>query len=152
MNPKSNDDQDGHPSMHWPPTVEGEPQPGSPMAGNHRENNQQQKKEADKFRPVAQFERNEKPVFGNEYQDGVYDYQTGNDETGNPMKSEKIAKTEDPVQAFQPSAQDGLQQQQTPGNQSHHLTRAQKLPVRSEFIENCGRFKIKWNGYRASNG
>ena len=104
------------------------------MAGNHCENNQQQKKEADKFRPVAQFERNEKSVFGNEYQDGVYDYQTGNDETGDPMKSEKIVETKDPVQAFQACAQNDLQQQQAPGNHSHYLTRAQKLSVSPEFI------------------
>jgi hypothetical protein len=68
--------------------------------------------------------RNEEPVFGNEYHNGVYDNQTGNDETGNTMKSEKIAKTEDPVKAFQTRTQDDLQQQQTPGNQSYYLTRA----------------------------
>ncbi|MGD9078350.1 MAG: hypothetical protein PVG96_03375 [Desulfobacterales bacterium] len=70
------------------------------MAGYHREYNQQQEKKADKFRPVAQLKRNEDPVFGNEYRDGVQDYQTGYDETGNPMESKKAAKTKDPVQAF----------------------------------------------------
>ena len=99
------------------------------MAGYHREYNQQQQKKADKFRPVAQFKRNEDPVFGNEYRDRVYDNQTRHDETGNPMKSEKIAKTKDPVQAFQTSAQNDLQQQQTPGNHSHYLTQAQQKPV-----------------------
>ncbi len=99
------------------------------MTGNHREDYQQQKKEADKFRPVAQFKRNEDSVFWNEYRDRVYDNQTGHDQTGNPMKSENIAETKDPVQVFQTCAQDDLQQQRTPGNHSHYLTQAQKMPV-----------------------
>jgi hypothetical protein len=126
MNPKGKDDQDSRPSMNWPPAVEGELQQASPMAGYHGEDNQQQKKESDKFRPIAQFKRNEEPVFGNEYHNGVCDNQTANDETGDTMKSEKIGKPEDPIKAFQTRTQNDLQQQQTPDNHSDYLTRAQK--------------------------
>ena len=104
------------------------------MTENYREDNQQQKKKADKFWPVAQFKRNKDSVFGNEYRDRVYDNQPGHNQTANPMKSEKTAKPKEPIQAFQTCAQNDLQQQQTPGNHPHCLTRAQKLSVSPEFI------------------
>jgi hypothetical protein len=52
------------------------------------------------------------------------------------MEFEKSIQAEDPVKAFQPCAQYDLQQQQTPRHHAEHLTRAQQVPVKAEFVKN----------------
>jgi hypothetical protein len=62
------------------------------------------------------------------------------------MICEQPGQAKDPVKAFKTCSQNDLHQQKASCHQTHYLPCEQKHPIKTEFVENGGRFKKEGNG------